>query len=128
VRRLENTFQTLGYDVIIEEDLAASALKARVQEYAKSDIWENYSSMVLCVLSHGDEGVVCGVDKQPVRISELKYAFNHFDCLHLENKPKIFIIQACQGNVPQWNDNRVEASMINLRVNFYTRKSLKSIF
>ena len=49
---------------------------------------------VCCVLSHGQENVVLGVDGEPLPIREITSAFSH--CSALLRKPKLFFIQACQ--------------------------------
>jgi Caspase domain len=64
---------------------------------ARSTIWSSYASMALCILSHGGDGVIYGTNWEPVRMNNLKYAFNHEQCPELSGKPKMFIIQACRG-------------------------------
>jgi len=58
----------------------------------------NYASLVVCILSHGDKGVVYGVDCLPVEINHLRDIFSFDNCPEMTGKPKIFIIFACQGN------------------------------
>lgn len=53
--------------------------------------------LVCCVLSHGSEGGVYGVDGSIVSIKDLMQPFNGEMCPSLFKKPKIFFIQACQG-------------------------------
>ena len=64
---------------------------------AKSVIWSSYASLVLCILSHGGDGVIYGINGESVRMNDLKYAFNHEQCPELSGKPKLFVIQACRG-------------------------------
>ncbi|CAL8349420.1 unnamed protein product [Arctogadus glacialis] len=54
-------------------------------------------AFVCCVLSHGDEDVVSGVDGKTLPISDITSAFNGEHCPALIGKPKVFFIQACQG-------------------------------
>ena len=61
----------------------------------------NYASLVLCVLSHGDKGVVYGVDCLPIPINHLRNMFSSDNCPEMTGSPKIFIIFACQGNNDQ---------------------------
>lgn len=52
---------------------------------------------VCCILSHGKKGSVYGVDGQEVPIQELTTSFTAENCRSLAGKPKVFFIQACQG-------------------------------
>ena len=51
---------------------------------------------VCVVLSHGEEGVIFGTDKE-LEIKEMANYFKGDRCPGLIGKPKIFIIQACRG-------------------------------
>ena len=55
-------------------------------------------AFVCCVLSHGEEKVVLGVDGKKRPISDITSAFNGEHCPALLGKPKVFFIQACQGH------------------------------
>ncbi|XP_033976878.1 caspase-8-like [Trematomus bernacchii] len=54
-------------------------------------------AFICCVLSHGDKGVVLGVDWQPLRIKQITRTFMATPQSPLKAKPKVFLIQACQG-------------------------------
>lgn len=54
-------------------------------------------AFICCVLSHGSKGVVSGVDGKPLSIKEITTAFKATDHSPLTGKPKVFLIQACQG-------------------------------
>ena len=64
-----------------------------------SSIFNSYSSLVLCILSHGGRGYrggeIYGVDNQPVNINYIKLHFENVAALR--GKLKLFIIQACRG-------------------------------
>ena len=87
---------SLGYDIIVYKDLSAKRIRKNIKELVESD-FEGYASLIVCLLSHGEEGTIFGSDWLPVRINDLKFAFNSHDCPSLHGKPKIFIVQACQG-------------------------------
>ncbi|CAL8346704.1 unnamed protein product [Merluccius merluccius] len=55
-------------------------------------------AFVCCVLSHGDRGAVTGVDGERLPIEDITSAFDGQHCPGLLQKPKVFFIQACQGN------------------------------
>ena len=107
-QRLEETFLNLGFDVFIRTNIEGRHLEWEMLELARSDFWNKnqYGSLVVCILSHGSEGKVYGVDGVDVEIRTLKYLFNSRNCPGLYGKPKMFIVQACQGNMHQWIDNR----------------------
>lgn len=57
----------------------------------------DWDCLVCCVLSHGLEGRVCGVDGDKIDILKLTEPFIGTRCPSLAGKPKLFFIQACQG-------------------------------
>ena len=52
---------------------------------------------ILAILSHGLKGVVMGRDGEWVKIKLIKTCFDGRFCPNLAGKPKLIIIQACQG-------------------------------
>ena len=67
---------------------------------------KNFDAFFLVILSHGMQGVVSGTDSdtgpennkvRAIPIDEITTAFDGVNCKSLEGKPKIFLIQACQG-------------------------------
>jgi hypothetical protein len=60
-----------------------------------------YNALIVCILSHGYENFVYGVDDQSVAVRYLTMFFRSSKCKTLANKPKIFFIQACQGQEKQ---------------------------
>ena len=109
------TFWQFGYDLRIYADLTAQGLLQTVKDLAKEkkpngdSIFKSYASLGVCILSHGGPGTVEGIDGGSVNVSELQWAFSRETCPELQNKAKIFFIQACQGNKGQ---NRKEYSSI----------------
>ncbi len=104
----------------IFENLKKKDLLYYIEDLTSRDNFSTYASLIVCILSHGDENVVEGTDGKSLNINELKYKFNSNACLSLNGKPKIWIIQACQGteNQPalrQSSDRRSES-----RSNFST--------
>ena len=102
MKALSETFLTFGYDLRLYANLTKDQLIQTVDEIAANGMLTSYASLVVCLLSHGGLGTIEGVDGQPVNvISDLQWAFNSHKCPDLINKPKIFIIQACQGDIGQ---------------------------
>uniref|UniRef100_T1JIT9 Caspase family p20 domain-containing protein n=1 Tax=Strigamia maritima TaxID=126957 RepID=T1JIT9_STRMM len=57
----------------------------------------NSNCIIICILSHGEEGRVIGVDGQMISIDKDVVA-EFTSKSSLAGKPKLFFIQACQGN------------------------------
>lgn len=55
-------------------------------------------AFICCILSHGQKGVVLGTDWQPLSIKQIIRNFKATDQSALTGKPKVFLIQACQGD------------------------------
>lgn len=97
---LRKVFEWLGFEVRIHRDLDKQEMLSVVKVLSKKD-HSQMDCLVCCVLSHGLEGNVYGVDGYPVSIKELMTPFDGLGCRSLVEKPKLFFIQACQGNKEQ---------------------------
>ncbi|XP_063318996.1 caspase-8-like [Pelmatolapia mariae] len=60
-------------------------------------VLEHGDAFICSILSHGDKCVVWGTDKKPLPIKEITRKFRGCDQSVLTGKPKVFLIQACQG-------------------------------
>ncbi|XP_059896611.1 caspase-8 isoform X2 [Gadus macrocephalus] len=95
--RLSLVFSWLGFEVEEVKDATRDKMLSSMRELASRD----HSGMdcVACiVLSHGLKGGVYGVDGKVVRLEELTDLLHGLRCASLRGKPKLFFIQACQGN------------------------------
>lgn len=97
---LSKVFGWLGFELEIEEDCTREKILSVVQELGSRD-HSDRDCLVCCILSHGDEECVYGVDGLTVSLKELKKPFTGLHCPSLLNKPKLFFIQACQGTCNQ---------------------------
>ena len=52
---------------------------------------------VLCILSHGGKGFVYGCDGGKVKVEGLMTQLDNRNCKAMMEKPKLIVIQACQG-------------------------------
>ena len=57
---------------------------------------ESTNAFMLCILSHGGDGFILGVDGEKITIDEIVSKFDGDNCPALSGKPKVFIIQACR--------------------------------
>ncbi|NXH56115.1 CASP8 protein, partial [Rhabdornis inornatus] len=94
---LRNVFSKLHFRVEEYRDLTAEEIRKTVNIFRSED-HEDKDCFVCCILSHGKKGIIYGVDGQEVPIRELTTSFTAQNCNSLAGKPKVFFIQACQGD------------------------------
>ncbi|EPQ02694.1 Caspase-8 [Myotis brandtii] len=94
---LRNTFSELHFEVVHYKDATAKTICEILKDYQHMD-HNGKDCFVCCILSHGDKGIVYGCDGQEAPIYELTSYFTGLKCPSLAGKPKIFFIQACQGD------------------------------
>lgn len=97
---LDKVFKWLGFQVEVENNCEGSRMLSLVRELSRRD-HSHTDCLVCCVLSHGKEDGVYGVDGNVVAIKQLTEFFDGTNCRSLAGKPKLFFIQACQGNKEQ---------------------------
>ncbi|XP_062259425.1 caspase-8 isoform X2 [Platichthys flesus] len=97
---LSDVFKWLGFGVEVHADCTSEKMLSVMGELGKRD-HSRMDCVVCCVLSHGLEGRVYGVDSHTVEIRDLKEPLNALNCPTLAEKPKLFFIQACQGKKEQ---------------------------
>ncbi|XP_063314211.1 caspase-3-like [Pelobates fuscus] len=94
-RKLFDTFKYFGYQVKIFNDLKCSDIFGLLKKASEED-HSRRSSFVCVLLSHGEDGVIYGVDDH-IPIKNLTSLFRGDRCKTLVGKPKLFFIQACRG-------------------------------
>lgn len=93
---LFQTFKYLRYHVVEKENLTAMEMQDAIFEFAQKD-HTNFDSFVCCILTHGEANVVHGADSQEVNLQA--FAATVKLCPSLREKPKIFFVQACRGEL-----------------------------
>ncbi|KAF5907712.1 chloride channel protein 1-like, partial [Clarias magur] len=94
---LRRLFTELNFTVYLKKDLTLQAMRACIEQFARQPEHARSDCCVVCLLSHGVEGSIYGIDG---KLLELEWVFEQFDnahCTLLQNKPKMFFIQACRG-------------------------------
>ncbi|KAJ8005164.1 hypothetical protein DPEC_G00143800 [Dallia pectoralis] len=94
---LRKVFTELDYIVTIRRDLTAQGMRACIEQFSRRQEHQTVSSCVVCLLSHGVEGAIYGTDGQLMELDWVFEAFDNARCPLLQNKPKMFFIQACRG-------------------------------
>ena len=107
-------FHELHFIVEIRQNLKGLEILKVAQEMAARD-HSKYAAFVFCIMSHGDKkDVIYGVDNRKAGMEDLMSEFTATNCPTLENKPKLFFVQACRGNKSDPRVNRLSASTDNL--------------
>ncbi|NXH21636.1 CASP8 protein, partial [Bucco capensis] len=97
---LRRVFSKLHFTVAEHKDLTAQEIRNTVNIYQHED-HRDKDCFVCCILSHGKKGIIYGVDGQEVPIQDLTTSFTGQNCQSLAGKPKVFFVQACQGDACQ---------------------------
>uniref|UniRef100_A0A3Q1C5S5 Caspase-2 n=1 Tax=Amphiprion ocellaris TaxID=80972 RepID=A0A3Q1C5S5_AMPOC len=94
---LRKLFTELDYRVTVHRDLTAQGMRNCIEEFCRCLGHQTVHSCVVCLLSHGVDGAVYGTDGQLLQLDWVFKSFNNAHCPLLQNKPKMFFIQACRG-------------------------------
>eukprot|EP00064_Thunnus_orientalis_P014757 superscaffoldBa00002617_g14804 len=94
---LRKVFTELDYLVTVHRDLTAQGIRTCIENFCRRPEHRNVDSCVVCLLSHGVEGAIYGTDGQLLQLDWVFEAFDNAHCPLLQNKPKMFFIQACRG-------------------------------
>ncbi|NWY50134.1 CASP8 protein, partial [Chionis minor] len=97
---LRRVFSKLHFEIEEYRNLTAEEIRETVNIYQCKD-HKDKDCFVCCILSHGKKGIIYGVDGQEVPIQELTTSFTGQKCRSLAGKPKVFFVQACQGDAYQ---------------------------
>lgn len=95
---LVTLFKLLGYKVHVLLDQTAQEMQEKLQNFAQLPVHRVTDSCIVALLSHGVEGGVYGVDGKLLQLQEVFRLFDNANCPSLQNKPKMFFIQACRGD------------------------------
>ncbi|CAL1533405.1 unnamed protein product, partial [Lymnaea stagnalis] len=100
-QKIRAVFSQLGFNVIVYNNLTCGEMQRHLMRESKQD-YSNHDCFILFIMSHGGKGVVFGTDgnitekSNSLSISFIKTLFS--ENTSLLGKPKLFFIQACQGN------------------------------
>ncbi|EFX74107.1 hypothetical protein DAPPUDRAFT_307426 [Daphnia pulex] len=86
----------LDFDVTYFNDLTFNELNTEIIKLASEDHSE-HDCVLVALMSHGDDGILYAKDQQ-YKPEKLWSHFTSDQCPTLAGKPKLFFIQACQGD------------------------------
>ncbi|XP_076848741.1 caspase 20, apoptosis-related cysteine peptidase isoform X2 [Brachyhypopomus gauderio] len=92
---LTEVFTWLGFSVKVHRDQSAQQMKTVLRDLAQRQ--HKGDCFICCILSHGSEEGVNGIDGDTVVFEDIYRPFTATSCPTLVNKPKVFFIQACRG-------------------------------
>ncbi|XP_062597093.1 caspase-3-like [Saccostrea cucullata] len=81
----------------MKRDLESHEIFDKVREMSSKDHSES-DAFVCCILAHGSENAVYGIDRKEIQIRDVINLFKGTHCKSLAGKPKLFFVQACQGD------------------------------
>lgn len=87
--KLRETFRRIGFRVEVVKDVTHYDIIPLIEKWV--EIAKDYSTLFVCILSHGVKGHIFGVNSIRVSVEEIKTALYAF------SKPKVLILQSCQG-------------------------------
>lgn len=93
---IKTIFSTFGYDVRIKINRIHTEILNDIRDVANESV--QYDSVIVCILSHGCKGFVYGANSVAVKIEDIEKLMITD---RLIGKPKVLIVQACQGDETQ---------------------------
>ncbi|XP_032492963.1 caspase-10 isoform X2 [Phocoena sinus] len=109
---LRRVFQWLGFSVNIYVNVTKGRLEEVLQYFQTHPGHADGDCFVFCVLTHGKFGAVYSSDGSLIPIRQIMSHFTAQKCPALAHKPKLFFIQACQGEEIQPSVS-IEADAVN---------------
>ncbi|KAL9704417.1 hypothetical protein quinque_007935 [Culex quinquefasciatus] len=88
-----NIFTAFGYQPLVVENIPHAEIPTQVEQ-AVNAVKSTHCSLVVCLLSHGQEGKIYGSNSIPVNVKSIERAMA---AEKLTGKPKLLFVQACQG-------------------------------
>lgn len=92
----KNALELLGFTVRVYENYTSKRLEMVLKEASELD-HSNHDCLIVSVLSHGELGTLYAYDT-PYKADTIWSPFTSDKCPTLAGKPKLFFIQACQGD------------------------------
>lgn len=93
---LKLALEGLGFSVSVHKDCKLGDILKYVEKAASQDHTDN-DCLAVAILSHGEHGYLYAKDTQ-YKLDNIWHYFTANFCPTLAGKPKLFFIQACQGD------------------------------
>lgn len=96
-RNLSDVLTKLDFDVRKYLNLTAQQIDSVTNEIAREIVHWDHDCFLMAILSHGEHGIIYAKDVA-YKFDVLMDKFTPDKCPSLAGKPKLFLIQACQGD------------------------------
>ncbi|XP_037948387.1 caspase-like [Teleopsis dalmanni] len=93
---LREALEYLDFDVLVYKDCKLNNIFHYIDKAASMDHTDN-DCILIAIMSHGEMGYIYAKDAQ-YKLDSISHYFTAQNCATLAGKPKIFLIQACQGD------------------------------
>lgn len=93
---LQDTLTRFGYKIVVRHNQTDEQIQCEIENVVRQSA--GYDSLIVSILSHGFDGHIYGSNTTPVKIRSI---IDTMASKELADKPKILIIQACQGDNEQ---------------------------
>ncbi|XP_022089814.1 caspase-3-like [Acanthaster planci] len=94
---LGRALEDLGFQVKLIQDVTCGQMRRLIHLLSKED-HSDADCLLIAIMSHGEEGEIYGTDG-PMPTREITTPFRGDACRSLIGKPKLFIFQACRGEI-----------------------------
>lgn len=105
---LNQVFKNFGYETRVTTNRLHTEILNDVRDVINESI--KYDSVIICILSHGYKGIVYGSNSVPVKIEDIEKLIISD---RLIGKPKILVVQACQGEETQRAKQVINADSVS---------------
>nr|XP_014339468.1 PREDICTED: caspase-2 [Latimeria chalumnae] len=95
---LQGLFTALDFKVTVLHNQTAKVMHTELQKFSQLPDHRDVDCCIIALLSHGVEGAIYGVDGELLQLYDIFSLFDNANCPNLQNKPKMFFIQACRGD------------------------------
>ncbi|KAM4031415.1 caspase-2 [Anomaloglossus baeobatrachus] len=95
---LKLLFFQLNFTVLERSNITAEKMISELDLFSKLPDHSQLDSCIIAILSHGVDGAVYGSDGKLVQLQDVFTRLDNAHCPQLQNKPKMFFIQACRGD------------------------------
>lgn len=95
---LKLLFFQLNFKVLVRSNITAPEMMSELDLFSKLPEHSQLDCGVVAISSHGVEGAVYGSDGKLVQLQDVFTKLDNAHCPQLQNKPKMFFIQACRGD------------------------------
>ncbi|XP_066960545.1 uncharacterized protein [Macrobrachium rosenbergii] len=100
-QNLKILFTRMGYIVWLYEDPSMDETHKILRDIQAHPQLNDVDSFVCIILSHGKNDTIFNTTTQEVDLDDIRYLFTNTACPALTDKPKIFLVNFCRGNVKE---------------------------